>query len=127
MTPSYIKPLFYISAVFNWVIAVSMILRPQLSYDLFLHGNLPETYAFVYLFAALVFLFGIGYFWAAQRFDDNRPIVRLGAWGKLFMFAVAFVLVVVLKEAKPLLLATGVADLIFALLFFASLNTRQNS
>lgn len=125
MKQSFIKPLFYISAVFNWVVAASMFLRPQFSYELFLHGPLPETFAFLYLFAALVFLFGIGYFWAAREFDENRPIVRLGAWGKLFMFLVAFILVVILNEAKPLLMLTGICDLVFTVLFFASLRTTK--
>lgn len=123
MKQSFRKPLFYVSALFNWTVAASMFLRPQISYELFLHGPLPETYAFLYLFAALVFLFGIGYYWAAKAFDENRAIVKLGAWGKLFMFLVAFVLVVVLKEAKPLLMLTGICDLVFTVLFFASLRT----
>lgn len=121
MKPSSIKPLFYISALFNWMIAVSMFLRPQRVYELFLYGPLPATYAFVYLFAALVFLFGIGYLWVALSFYKNRPIVGLGALGKFFMFLVAFVLVVILGEAKPLLLFTGIADLMFAILFFLTL------
>jgi len=41
---------------------------------------------FFYEFLALVFAFGIGYYWASKDFNKYAPVIEMGVTGKLLVF-----------------------------------------
>ena len=110
------KQLMYSAAIFNWLIAIAFTAAPNLVYTYLLSGEPPAGQAMLYLFAGLVFVFGIGYFWAGRNFESNISIVKLGIIGKLTVFAIALI-TGFLGLSTMLFLAAAFVDFIYALLF----------
>ncbi|MBU2489660.1 MAG: hypothetical protein KKA60_09740 [Proteobacteria bacterium] len=117
--------LFLVAAVYNW--AASLVLA--LFHDPILaaiHAP-PLVYpAALELFAALAFLFGVGYFWAFQDPEKNRPIIVLGTWGKITVFIISAAHFLAGDLPGPLL-AGAVGDLVFAGFFVAYLKKTSHS
>jgi hypothetical protein len=112
------RPLFWIAAVFNFLVGIPMLLAyPLVSRVLGLEG--PPTVWF-HIAAAIIIVFGYAYACIARDPVKYRPYVALGAIAKT-----AFVIVIYvhwLKGTAPTPVALLVsADLVFALLFAAHL------
>lgn len=83
-----------------------------------LMGLPPHEHAvYLALVALFVLLFGAGYLWVAVANRPERLFITLAACGKLgfFLLLLAFWLGGTLPATAPL---AGVADLVFAVLFF---------
>jgi hypothetical protein len=117
VNPVLERPLFLAGAVWNWLVALSLVtvftstrLRPEL--------GLPreaDTLS-LWLLAACVAVLGLGYYWAGRDPVRNRDIVRMGVIGKLLVFLIA--LGHALAGRLPWGLAgPAVVDLLFAVLF----------
>lgn len=65
----------------------------------------------------LVFVFGLGYYWASKDADKNISIIKMGAIGKTLIFLILFYYCFITKDIPVILVIPGVVDLIFAILF----------
>jgi len=75
--------------------------------------NYPAT---MQLAMALVFVFGIGYYWVSKDLSKNHDIVKLGIIAKILVFLIFSYHY--LFGNMPLMIALfSVVDLIFAILF----------
>ena len=81
--------LFFTAALFNWLIALAFLLAYQRVFVLLGLSPIPEHPVYLHLFAALVAVFGLGYYLASVNFTANRNLVVLGIVGKFFVFLIA--------------------------------------
>jgi len=121
MTRKLASPMFFVAGVFNTILTLLFILKPELAHSLLMKGPTPDAFGFLYFLAALVFTFGVGYFWAAKDIESNRSVIKMAILGKLLVFATAIWLVMIDRSGKILLMTVGSADLLFAWLFYSSL------
>ena len=56
------KKMLFSAACFNWLAAVALLVFPDMLLQLFRITPLPTEPLFLHMFAALVFVFGVGYF-----------------------------------------------------------------
>lgn len=113
------KTLFLSAAGFNWVIALLFGLNVEAVFLFFNISPLPSELLFVHFFSAVVFSYGIGYYWIAKDFETNQPIVKLGAVAKLILVGVGMLdclLGIISWQIMVLLLV----DFVYSLLFFGA-------
>ena len=122
MDPEIRSKLFKSAAGFNWLVGVALLVNAPLLFELFGVEPAPQAGVLLHLFAALVFIFGIGYYWAANDLEANAPVVRLGMYGKLAVFTVGLLDVILGVVSWQILLLLSV-DLVYAILFYYSLKT----
>lgn len=121
------RGLFRSAALFNWVIAGSLILAMPLV-ELLL-GLAPVTAAdkvFVDLFGVLVIAFGCAYWKLADDFQQYRLFALWGAWAKLGVVALVFWHFIVGHIGWPLLALSG-GDFFYALAFLALLRSNPQA
>lgn len=119
------RVMFTIAALWNWgaallFMAMAIFNLPIL--NLFLKV-IPENYLWYHLFFGVVFVFGIGYYWAGQDLATNRNIVKMGILAKLWVF-VLIGYAWIAGAVTILAAGAGTVDLIFTILFINVL--RQN-
>jgi len=121
---SYYKWLFIIGAVWNWGAAILFFFFSAQAFAIL--RMQPLNYpAIMQLAMALVFAFGIGYYWVSKDLFTNHDIVKMGIIAKILVFFV--LLYHYLVGNIPLMLAScGAVDLIFALLFMEFLKSAAN-
>ncbi|MCZ6831285.1 MAG: hypothetical protein O7F73_17180 [Gammaproteobacteria bacterium] len=120
------KTLFTLAASFNWLIALALATIPGPLFSLFMVSPLPREPLPMHLFAGLVFVFGIGYYWVSRNFETNIPIVKLGIVGKLSVVAVGLLEVLLGNISWQFMLLVSV-DLVFATLFILALQSAPAS
>ncbi len=127
-TPNNFKVMFTVAALWNWLAALLFMAMAVLDLQvlsLFLTIK-PVSYLWFNLFFGVVFVFGLGYFWAARDLGTNRNIVKMGAIGKTWVF------ILILGEwwtgAVTVLAAlAGTVDLVFAILFVHALRLSKDA
>ena len=80
----YYKKLFFIAALYNWTASVLFFF----TYDYFfpiIGEKVPDSPVFLKQALGLVFAFGLGYYWVSRDLS-NTAIVKMGTFGKLFVF-----------------------------------------
>lgn len=114
------RTLFLSAAIFNCSVAVIFLFAYQPIFNLIGLNPIPQNPIYLHLFACLVALFGIAYYWVAQDFTNNRNLVVLGVIGKLAVFTVplGYCLLGYVSWQLP---ALASADLLFAALFIGAL------
>lgn len=122
---SYYQKLFLIGALWNWVATVIFALGYGVIFPLF-GLPLPIYPVFFLMFLGLAFVFGIGYYWVSKDIYKNHDIVRMGIIGKIIVF-VALVWAWVDGQIPLILTGAGVADLVFAILYFEFLHFFRKS
>lgn len=93
-------------------------------FGLFRITPLPTETLFLQLFAWLVIVFGIGYFWVSRDPVANVPIIKLGMIGKLSVVLVSLACVLTGSVSWQMMLLVSV-DLLYAILFWRALQTLQ--
>lgn len=78
MTEKSIRIMFTTAAWFNWVAGGAVAVNAGWLFSLFGITPLPTEPLFHQLFAWLVIVFGIGYFWASRDPAANVPVIKLG-------------------------------------------------
>ena len=80
----------------------------------------PEQSLWVQQFAGLVFVFGIGYYWASRDFEANVQIIRMAVIGKVGVVLIGLLNVATGDVSWQFMLPAS-GDLIFAILFIMAL------
>lgn len=124
MTPDTTKKMFLIAAIFNWIVALGFFFVPGVFLSLFFIAPLPEQSVWVQQFAGLVFMFGLGYYWASRDLHSNQAIVRLAVWAKWGVVLIGL-LNVLSGDISWQFMIPASADGVFAVLFVMALRTLQ--
>ena len=112
--------MFTSAAWFNWLAGVAVAVNAELLFGLFKITPLPTEPLFLQLFAWLVIVFGIGYFWASRDPEANVPVIKLGIIGKLSVVLVSLACVLTGGVSWQMLILVSV-DLLYAILFWRAL------
>lgn len=84
----------------------------------------PSTLFFFHAMMGFIFSFGIGYIIVSRHTGENNAVVILGVIAKSIFF-VDCAISVSLGQANGILLAVGIIDLLFAILFAEFLNSAR--
>ncbi len=120
--------MFTLAALWNWLAALLFMAMAVLDLEvlsLFLIIK-PASYLWFHLFFGVVFVFGLGYFWAAKDLKMNRNIVKMGAIGKTWVFLLISAGWLT-GTVTFLAAAAGTVDLVFAALFVHALNQSKTA
>jgi hypothetical protein len=109
---------FVFVAWFNFVAAALMLFAPDLFYQiLFIESRIQkDVYLYLDLFAALVFVFGWGYWRVSRDPIKNSEIIVMGILGKSSAFAIAWYHYIFFNGPLGFALLV-VLDLIFVIIF----------
>lgn len=119
MRTEWVKPLFVIAAIYDVVLGVGFAvgfksILPRFGVDL------PNHDAYLQLPAALIAIFGVGFWYVSRDPARNRDLIRIGALLKL-----AFSGIVLghyaMGNMPPMWVPFAVADLVFLAAFLAAL------
>jgi hypothetical protein len=124
MTDKSIRIMFTTAALFNWMAGGAVVINAVWLFGLFGVTPLPTEPLFLQLFAWLVIVFGIGYFWASRDPVANVPIIKLGMIGKLSVVLVSLACVMTGSISWQLMILVS-ADLLYAILFWRALKAIQ--
>jgi hypothetical protein len=124
MTLKSMRIMFTTAAWFNWVAGGAVAINVELLFGLFRITPLPTEPLFLQLFAWLVIVFGIGYFWASRDPVANVPVIKLGMIGKLSVVLVSLACVLTGSVSWQIMLLVS-ADLLYAILFWRALKAIQ--
>ena len=122
MNPGSTRALFLTGAVFNWLVGLALLYDAALVFDLFRVTPAPTESLFVPLFAWLVIVFGVGYFWVSQDPSGNVPIIKLGMLGKASVLLVCLAAALMGAVSWQMMILASV-DGVYAVLFFSALRT----
>ena len=124
MNAKFRKKMLFSAACFNWLVALALLTFPAALLQLFRVSPLPTEPLFLHLFASIVFVFGIGYYWSSKDFAANAAIVRLGMIGKLAVFVTGLANALLGNVSWQILLLVSV-DLLYAILFYIALKATK--
>jgi hypothetical protein len=116
--------MFTTAAWFNWVAGGAVAVNAGWLFGLFRITPLPTEPLFLQLFAWLVIVFGIGYFWASRDPVVNVPVIKLGMIGKLSVVLVSLACVLTGSISWQIMLLVS-ADLLYVILFWRALKSIQ--
>ena len=114
-----IKSLFIISALYDFILGVIFLIGFKQIYNYF-NIVLPNHDGYVQFGAALVTIFGIGFWFMAQDPQRNRDIIKMGILLKLSYSGVAFYHAA-LGNLPGIWLPFAWFDVIFLILFIFAL------
>jgi len=124
MTTKSMRIMFTTAAWFNWVAGGAVAVNAELLFGLFRITPLPTEPLFLQLFAWLVIVFGIGYFWASRDPAANVPVIKLGLIGKLSVVLVSLACVMAGSVSWQIMLLMSI-DLLYVILFWRALKAIQ--
>ena len=124
MKAKSMRIMFTTAAWFNWLAGLAVAVNAELLFGLFRITPLPTEPLFLQLFAWLVIVFGIGYFWVSRDPVANVPIIKLGMIGKLSVVLVSLACVMTGSISWQLMILLS-ADLLYAILFWRALQSIQ--
>ena len=124
MKAKSMRIMFTTAAWFNWLAGLAVAVNAELLFGLFRITPLPTEPLFLQLFAWLVIVFGIGYFWVSRDPVANVPIIKLGMIGKLSVVLVSLACILTGSVSWQMMLLVSV-DLLYAILFWRVLQTLQ--
>ena len=121
------KTFFTVAALWNFSAALLFVFMAMFSHKLlgFFLNIIPESFLWYYLFLALVFGYGLGYYWTGQDVRMNRNIIKMGIIGKMLVF---ILLTGGWLNGVVTILAAGAGavDLVFTILFIQVLIRTKN-
>ena len=112
--------MFLTGAIFNWAVALTLFFIPEIFLNLLSVTPTPQQSLWVQQFAGLVFVFGIGYYWASRDFEANIQIIRLAVIGKAGVVLIGLLNVATGDVSWQFMLPAS-GDLIFVILFIMAL------
>jgi hypothetical protein len=119
MTPSWIRPLFIVAALYDIVLGVIYLFAYPGLYAYF-GVELPNHPGYVQLNALFVTVMGVGFWMVANARARNRDLIRLGV-----LFKLAYSILVLTYYARGMMPAVwvmwAVCDLLFVVAFVVAL------
>ena len=115
-----IKTFFIISALYDFILGIIFLIGFKQIYNHF-NITLPNHDGYVQFGAALVTIFGIGFWFVSQDPQRNRDIIKMGILLKLSYSGVAFYHAA-LGNLPSIWLPFAWVDAIFLVLFIFALN-----
>jgi hypothetical protein len=112
--------MFLSGAVFNWLVGLGLLFNAGLLFELLDVSPVPTESLFVHLFAWLVIVFGVGYYWISRDPPGHVPIIKLGMLGKASVVLVCLAAVVTGTASWQLMILAS-ADLAYAILFWRAM------
>jgi len=116
---NYYKILFLIAGIWNLGVAIpcwiGSVFIPDVFFNIFNMSSPASLFPFHAMFLFII-VFGIGYITVSRDITKKHGIILIGLLGKILFFIVC-IITLSLNEANIMLLATGIIDLIFAILF----------
>jgi len=116
---NYYKNLFLIAGIWNLAAGLicwlGSIIMPDFFFKMFAMPLPSSLFPFHAMFW-FILVFGIGYIIVSRDITKNHGIITVGILGKILFF-IDCIITLILKEANFMLAATGIVDLIFAVLF----------
>lgn len=119
MVPGWIRPLFVVAAVYDLLLGAAYFVAYKVLYGQF-GVTLPNHPGYVHLPAALIFIFGVGFWFVARDPLRNRDIIKLGALMKLAFSGVVFGHLI-FGSIPSMYIPFAVIDLLFLVAFVAAL------
>lgn len=119
MKREWVRPLFVVAALYDLVLGIVYFVAFKALYARF-GIDLPNHDAYVQLPAALIAVFGIGFWFVAQAPERNRDLIKLGVLMKIAFSAVVFGHYF-LATMPTMWLPFAAIDALFAAAFVASL------
>ena len=127
-TPDYYKKLFFVGSLWNMGAAILFMIAslfiPSM-FDLF-GTEEPTNYVWFYLFFAMVFTLGMGYYWVSSDINQNHALVKTGLIAKILFFLIMLGYTIS-GDFNWLVMAPASIDLIFAILFIEFLKNYKIS
>ena len=103
--------------------AITLFFIPGIFLTLLSITPAPEQSLWVQQFAGLVFVFGIGYYWASRDFEANVQIIRMAIVGKSGVVLIGLFNVMSGDVSWQFMLPAS-GDLIFVILYVMALKAR---
>ena len=82
MRTEWIRPLFYVAALYDFLLGLVFLFAYQAIYGRF-GVTLPNHPGYIQFGAAVIMIFGIGFWLVARAPERNRDIIKLGVLLKL--------------------------------------------
>lgn len=121
MVRAWIRPLFVVAAIYDLVVGAVYFAAYRALYTAF-GVTLPNHPGYVHLPAALIFIFGIGFWFVSRDPVRNRDLIKLGALMKLAFAGVVFGHLI-FGSIPPMYVPFAVIDLAFLVAFVVALGT----
>ena len=125
MTANWIKPLFIVAALYDLILGLGALLFFKPAYN-WLDITLPNHDGYVQWGAAVVAVFGIGFWFVAQAPARNRDIIKMGVLFKL-AYATTVLGHFFLGDIPMVWVPFAWLDLVFLVLFIAALRSLSAS
>lgn len=122
MTSDTASKMFLVGAVFNWIVGATLFFMPNIFLSLFFVTPPVEQTLWIQQFGGLVFVFGIGYYWASRDFEVNQQIIRLAVIAKSAVVLVGLLNVLTGGISWQFMIPAS-ADAIFVALFVLALKS----
>jgi hypothetical protein len=126
MTPEARSKMFFVAAIFNWMVGVTLFFIPNFFLDLFFVSPGVDQSLWIQQFAGLVFVFGIGYYWASKDFSANLGLIRLAIIAKSSVVLVG-VFNVLMGGISWQFMIPASFDAIFVVLFIQALKGEKQT
>ncbi|NVM27243.1 MAG: hypothetical protein HWN65_00265 [Candidatus Helarchaeota archaeon] len=124
----YYKHLFLIGAIWNWIVAISLLLLSIFMLDvaaLIFEMAIPPSLIWFHVVVGIVFIFGVGYYLISRDLNKNHGIVVLGVFEKYFFFLTLLVYFI-LGDINIYAVLFGAVDFVFGCLFIEFLIKFKN-
>jgi len=123
----YYKNLFLLAAIWNWIVAISLLLLSFVAPDVMtLFGvDIPPSLVFLQMLFLLVGIFGVGFFIIYRDVESNHGIIQMSVLEKLSFFVV-FLIYFIIGDVGFLVVLLVIVDLIFGILFIEFLLNFKN-
>ncbi len=123
----YYKNLFLLAAIWNWIVAISLLLLSFVAPDVmtFFGVDIPPSLVFLQMLFLLVGIFGVGFFIIYRDVESNHGIIQMSVLEKLSFFVV-FLIYFIIGDVGFLVVLLVIVDLIFGILFIEFLLNFKN-
>ncbi|HUX98506.1 MAG TPA: hypothetical protein VMV49_03015 [Candidatus Deferrimicrobium sp.] len=115
----YYRKLFLIGAIWNWFVAILLLLISLFMIDLaasLLGMEIPPSLIWIHLIIGLIFAYGVGYYIIARDLTKNHGLVIIGIMEK-YLFFIIFLIYYIFGDININAVLLVVPDFIFGCLY----------
>ncbi len=115
----FYRYLFLLSAIWNWVVALSLFFASIFILDIaapIFGMEIPPSLVWFHVVLVLIFLFGVGFYLVSRDLTQNHAVVVIGILEK-FSFFIALLIYFILGAINFLAFTLVIVDFVFGCLF----------